>query len=113
MQYVAASAFSLVLFVLCANLLVDLYVRGAVRDALDEGVRSAVPAAADARVCEARAREVIDGIAGGAVLHVDELRCVRDGARVIATARVVLRSWLPGAAPDWRLAFRASARVES
>jgi hypothetical protein len=112
-QYVAASALSLVLFVLCANVLVDLYLRGAVRDALDEGVRAAVPAAADARECETRAREVIDSIAGGAVMRVDDLRCTRDGAQVVATARVVLRSWLPGAVPDWRMQFRASARIES
>ena len=47
-QYVVATGFSLLLFVLVANLLVDLYERGAVRDALDEGVRAGVPAAATA-----------------------------------------------------------------
>ena len=112
-QYVAASALSLVLFVLCTNMLVDLYLRGAVRDALDEGVRAAVPTAGDAHVCEVRAREVISAIAGGAALRVDDVRCTRSGGRVVATARVVLRSWLPGAVPDWRMQFRASARVET
>ena len=42
-QYVVATAWSLLLFVLVANLLVDLYERGAVRDALDDGVRAGVP----------------------------------------------------------------------
>ena len=37
-QYVIAVAWSLLLLVLVANFLVDLYARGAVRDALDEGV---------------------------------------------------------------------------
>ena len=45
-QYVIAVAWSLVLLVLVANLLVDLYARGAVRDALDDGVRAGAPAAA-------------------------------------------------------------------
>src|SRR6185369_11572384 len=58
LQYVVATGFSLVLFVLVANLLVDLYARGAVRDALDEGVRAQVPGAAPADACEARARGV-------------------------------------------------------
>ena len=43
-----AVAWSLVLLVLVANLLVDLYARGAVRDALDDGVRAGAPAAAPA-----------------------------------------------------------------
>ena len=45
-QYVIAVAWSLVLLVLIANLLVDLYARGAVRDALDDGVRAGAPAGA-------------------------------------------------------------------
>ena len=43
-QYVVATGFSLLLFVLVANLLVDLYARAAVRDALEEGTRAVVPA---------------------------------------------------------------------
>ena len=45
-QYVIAVAWSLVLLVLVANLLVDVYARGAVRDALDDGVRAGAPASA-------------------------------------------------------------------
>jgi hypothetical protein len=111
-QYVVASAFSLLLFVLIANVLVDLYERGAVRDALDEGVRAGVPVAATPADCEARVREVLHSVAGGSVLHVDELHCTRDGAFVVATARVSLRSWLPMMVPDWRLRLRASALPE-
>jgi hypothetical protein len=111
-QYVVASAFSLLLFVLIANLLVDLYERGAVSDALDEGVRAGVPAAATAVDCETRVREVLRSIAGGSVLRVDDMRCSRDGALVVATAHVSLRSWLPMVVPDWHLSLRASARPE-
>ena len=86
-QYVVATGFSLLLFVLVANLLVDLYERGAVRDALDEGVRAGVPVAASADDCLARARDVVTSIAGGSSLRVDRLTCERDGDRVVATAR--------------------------
>jgi hypothetical protein len=100
------------LFVLVANLLVDLYARGAVRDALDEGVRAAVPVTSSPANCEARVREVIRSIAGGSVLRVDELSCEGDGDSIVGRADVSLRSWLPMLVPDWRLELRASARRE-
>ncbi|HEY1740457.1 MAG TPA: hypothetical protein VGI86_17220, partial [Acidimicrobiia bacterium] len=62
LQYVAASALALVLLVMAANLLVDLYVRAAVRDALDEGVRAAVPLGGTADDCEARANDTVHGL---------------------------------------------------
>ena len=43
-QYVIAVAWSFVMLVLVANLMVDLYARGAVRDALDDGVRAGASA---------------------------------------------------------------------
>ena len=73
-QYVVATAFSLLLFVLVANLLVDLYERGAVRDALDEGVRAGVPIGATAADCEARAHDVVRSIANGSSVLVEELK---------------------------------------
>jgi hypothetical protein len=108
-QYVVATGFSLLLFVMVANLLVDLYERGAVRDALDEGVRAGVPVAATSDACLARAREVVQSIAGGSSLRVDDVVCGPDGGRVVATAHVTLRSWFPMFLPDWRLTLRASA----
>jgi len=111
-QYVVATGFSLLLFVLVANLLVDLYERGAVRDALDEGVRAGVPVAAGADDCRARARDVVSSIASGSTVRVDDLSCVRDGDGVVATAHVVLRSWFPTLLPDWHLNLRASAHRE-
>ena len=111
-QYVAASALSLLLFVLVANLLVDLYARGAVRDALAEGIRAAVPQGAGTVECEAAARSVVASVAGGSLVRVDELRCEITRDTVVARARVVLRSWLPGAVPDWRLELQATAARE-
>lgn len=111
-QYVVATGFSLVLFVLMANVLVDLYVRGAARDALDEGVHAAVPAGASPQACVARAREVVASIAGGSVLQVQSLTCGRDGDRVVARATITLHSWLPMLVPDWRMQLTAGAAVE-
>ena len=111
-QYVVATGFSLLLFVMVANLLVDLYERGAVRDALDEGVRAGVPAASTADDCVTRSRSVVQSIAGGSSVRIDDLSCIRDGDRVVATAHVSLRSWFPMLLPDWRLTLRASAHRE-
>jgi len=112
MQYVVATGFSLLLFVLVANLLVDLYARGAVRDALDEGVRAGVPMMSTPADCDARVREVIRSIAGGSLLRVEDLRCERDGDSVVARVDISLRSWLPMLVRDWRIRLRASARRE-
>lgn len=111
-QYVVATGFSLLLFVMMANLLVDLYERGAVRDALDEGVRAGVPVASSADDCLVRTREVVRSIASGSSLRVDDLSCAPDGDRVVATARVSLRSWFPMLLPDWHLTLHASAHRE-
>jgi hypothetical protein len=111
-QYVVATGFSLLLFVMIANLLVDLYERGAVRDALDEGARSAMPVAATTHDCEARVREVLASVAGGSSLRVTSISCVDDGDRVVASARVALRSWFPALLPDWRLDLHAAAHRE-
>jgi hypothetical protein len=108
-QYVAVTGFSLVLFVLMANLLVGVYQRGAVRDALDEGVRTAIPVGADPAECERRAREVVDAIGGSVV--VDTLRCepVADG--IVAVATITVESWL--LLPDWHVELRARATRET
>jgi len=90
-QYVVATGFSLLLFVMVANLLVDLHERGAVRDALDEGVRAGVPIASTSDDCLARTRDVMRAIAGGASVRVDDLSCEPDGERVVATAHISLR----------------------
>ena len=77
-QYVATVGLSLVFLVLFANLLVDLYARGAVRDALDEGVRTAAPAGTRHAACAKHVRdEVLDGLLRGPLA--DDIRSVRTG----------------------------------
>jgi hypothetical protein len=111
-QYVATIALTMLLLVLFANVLVDLYARGAVRDALDEGVRAAAPRSGSVQVCEARADEVVSGLLHGPFgrnVHID---CENAGGVVRARARGSFPSWLPGVAPSWRVALQAEMRVE-
>ena len=110
-QYVIAVAWSLILLVLVANLVVDLYARGAVRDALDDGVRAGAPAFAPVAACETRAHEVVTGLVRGPLLSA-VLTCDTSGAFVVAEAKISLRSWLPMLVPDWRMTLHAEALRE-
>lgn len=111
-QYVAATGFSLLLFVLVANGLVDLYARAAVRNALDEGTHAAIAIDAPEGACEERAAESLDGLLGGSVGERTRVTCSVSAVAVVARARVVLPSWLPFV-PDWHLDLRAVAIRES
>ena len=111
-QYVITVGLSLLLLVLVANLLVDLYARGAIRDALDEGVRAGAPQGAHVEVCEARAREVMSGLLRGPIGRDFRIDCTVESGVVRASARGALRSWLPVLVPDWHLELEASMRAE-
>jgi hypothetical protein len=108
-QYVAATALSLVFLLLVANLLVNLYARGVVREALDEGVRAAAPVDARASACEARAAAVLDGLLRGPIGDGVAVTCAVGPERARATAVVTLPSWLPGV-PPWRFTVEAGTR---
>jgi hypothetical protein len=111
LQFVVAVAWSLLLLVLVANFLVDLYARGAVRDALDDGVRAGMPSSRPVAACEARAEQVLSGLVRGPLVTAT-VRCdARDGS-VTAEARVSLRSWLPMLVPDWRMTLHAVGQRE-
>jgi len=108
-QYVLAVGLSFILLVLVANLLVDLYARAAVRDALEEGTRSVVPVDAVPGACVARAQDVVQNLLRGPIGRDIRIRCETNAGVVTATAEVRLRSWLPGLTPDWRFTARAIA----
>jgi hypothetical protein len=92
---------SLMLLVLIANGLVDLYARAVVRDALDEGVRAGVVVGATAADCEQRANDVLAGLLRGPVGDDIVVRCEEQGGVMSATASVSLASWIPAALPAW------------
>ncbi|MGQ0825032.1 MAG: hypothetical protein ACT4OX_08415 [Actinomycetota bacterium] len=112
MQYVATVGLSFILLVLVANLLVDLYARAAVRDALDEAVRAGATVGATTDDCETRADDVLRSLLRGPVGGDVSVRCARQGGKITATARGSLPSWLPMLLPPWELAFEASMPAE-
>jgi hypothetical protein len=112
-QYVAATGFTLILLALIANLLVDLYARAAVREALDEGVHAAIAIDAPGSACETRASDALRTLARGPIGRDITVSCATDADHVHAHADVVLRSWLPAVVPSWRFALDANARRET
>jgi hypothetical protein len=111
-QYVAIVGFSLVLLVLVANVLVDVYARGAIRDALDEGVRATAPPGALLEECEERAADVADSLLRGPIGDDVDIACQVRGDAVVARAHGSLPSWLPGLVPSWSIDLTASMRRE-
>jgi hypothetical protein len=105
---VAATALSLLVFVALANAVVDLYVRGVARAAVDEAARSGAALDATADDCRQRARDVLDGVVGARVVHVT---CREVGGAMRARARVVLAGWIPGI-PTWTLTIDGEVTKE-
>jgi hypothetical protein len=94
-----ATALSLLLFVTLANAVVDLYVRGVARAAVDEAARSGAALDATAADCRQRASAVLDGVVtAGAV----QVTCREVGGVMRARARVALSGWIPGI-PTWTM----------
>lgn len=111
-QYVAVVAFSLLLLVLVANLTVNQYARGVIRDALSEGARAGAAAGAGPAECAARANDVMDGLLRGPVGDGVGVSCRREGDLIVARAEGRLPSWLPMLVPHWRVSHLATMQVE-
>src|SRR5687767_14418010 len=99
-QMVLAIALSFVVLVMMVNLIVFQYGRGAVRAAVDEGVRRGTREPASVADCEARAREIVESLLGGPMGEGISIGCAEADGQMGAEAKVVFRSWLPGV-PDW------------
>jgi hypothetical protein len=111
-QFVAAVGLSLVVFAMIANLLVFSYGRGAVRAALDEGVRAGSRAAGSVAECQSRAEQTLGGLLGGPMGAGVQISCGVDPAGVSARADVAFSAWVPGV-PDWAFSLEASAAQEA
>ena len=107
-QYVAATAFSLIVFVMMANFIVFLYARGVVRAAVDEGVRAGSRFGATTAECESRAHDVLGDLLAGRVGRDVQVKCESPNEDVMrAKVHVTLRGWLPGVVPDWTFTLDA------
>jgi hypothetical protein len=104
-----ASALALFVFLALANLVVVQYGKGAVRSALEQGVRegtvSGVPG------CEETAHRVISDLLGGRMSDGLVLSCRISGGVVGATASVTFDSWTPFA-PDFSFLMSSTAVLE-
>ena len=107
-QYVVATAFSLIVFVGMANFIVDLYARGVVRSAVDEGARAGATIDASAADCTRRARDVLTNLLGGAAGRDVRVSCREVNGVMRARADVSFPGWLP-IVPTW--SFRLDGTV--
>lgn len=94
-EFLAVVAFSLVLLVFVANVILVQYGRGAVRLAAEEGAQAGSTLHADPGDCLARAVEVLDGILGGPFGAGVIPSCTVTDDRVEATISYRFAPWLP------------------
>lgn len=105
-QFALASALALLLFLALANLVVVQYGRGALRSALEQGVR--VGTVSGVGGCEHTAHRVVSDLLGGRMSDGLVLSCYLSGDVVGATASVTFDSWTPFA-PDFSVSLSSTA----
>jgi hypothetical protein len=91
-----------------ANAVVDLYVRGVARAAVDEAARSGAALDATAADCDRRARDVLDGVVTAGTVQVT---CREVDGAMRARAHVVLVGWIPGV-PTWTMDLEGEVVAE-
>jgi hypothetical protein len=106
-QYVAATAFSLIVFVMMANFIVFLYARGVVRAAVDEGARAGSRFGATTAECDTRARDVLGDLLAGRLGSDMNVQCESSADEMHARVHMTLHGWLPGVVPDWTFTLDA------
>lgn len=108
-QFVLASALSLILFVMLANLVVVQYGRGAIRSALEQGARAG--SVSGAAACLETATGVVDDLLGGRMSDDLLISCEVMGSTIGATASARFETWIP-LMPDYEFSLVATAVVE-
>lgn len=91
-QFLLASVLALVLFLALANLVVVQYGRGAIRSALEQGVRAA-SVSGSSQDCVAKAHDVVGQLLGGRMSDGLVVDCEVGPGAVVASARAVFESW--------------------
>ena len=104
-----AAGLGLILFVVLANLVVVQYGRGAIRSALEQGVRAGSVSGPTA--CEDIAYDVVADLLGGAMSDDMSIACDGAGAWIVATASVTFEAWTPFT-PDFVVEMTSRATAE-
>ena len=110
-SYVLAAAFAMVFFAILANFIVIQYASGAMRAALDEGVRNGARADSDSNVCQSTIDEVLESVLGGPYGADVATSCQDTGDLMVATASATFRGFAP-LLPDLSIDFEAIAARE-
>lgn len=110
LQFLLASALGLIVFLILSNVIVVQYGRGAIRSALEQGVRAG-SLQGDAVVCEARIDEVLGQLLGGRMSDRLDAECVSSGRVMTASADAVFESWTP-LLSDFQVALSTDALIE-
>lgn len=111
-QYVVATALSLLVLVTMANFVVDLYARGVVRSAVDEGARAGAALDASDDECAERSQAVVANLLGGAMGQSVRISCRTTGGTVTVHAEVRFAGWIPLLVPDWTFTLDGTANKE-
>jgi hypothetical protein len=101
----------MIFFAILANFVVVQYASGAVRAALDEGVRNGARADAGALVCQATIQDVLASLLGGPYGTEVETACTDTGDLIVAMASATFRGFAP-LVPDLTVDFEAVAAKE-
>lgn len=109
-QFVLASGLGLVVFLVLANLVVVQYGRGAIRSALDQGVRVGAISSSEAD-CEQRISDVLGQLLGGRMGDGVVFGCEVGPATVSASGSAVFDAWTPFSA-DFEVDLSATATRE-
>lgn len=110
-SYVLAGAFAMLLFASLANLIVMQYASGAVRAALDEGVRDGAAAGSGPGQCLATIDQFLSSTLGGPYGDQIDVDCREDGDVVVASATATFIGFAP-LVPDLTFSFEATAARE-
>jgi hypothetical protein len=110
-SYVLAASFAMIFFAILANFVVVQYASGAVRAALDEGVRNGARADAGVAVCLATVDDILASVLGGPFGDDVSVTCEDTGDVMVASAEATFRGFAP-LVPDLTIDFEAVAARE-
>ena len=108
-QAITIYAFSLLVLVWLANLVVFQYGRGAVRAAINEGARAGARVSASEETCQARAQQLVDDLLSGPLGGGITITCTEVGGTMRARASGSFASWMPPV-PNWTIDQTAVVR---
>jgi hypothetical protein len=98
------------MFVAFANLVVVQYGRGALRSALEQGVRAG-SVLGSTEECEQRSAEVLGQLLAGRMSDDLVIRCSVSGDAMVASGSVVFDSWTP-LTPDFMVSIESVGTLE-